>query len=316
MAKVVSISYPSHVPVTIGLPEALVMRRELRNTYETNRDIKTVSAWLLLKALTQSNQLKAWRKQKDYVLTWLQMSERTFYCYLAEMIRLGLVESVDAAHNIFLVSYEKAAAALDVPYSGQYLVPYNPLSNEGKQTFQYILRAEEFRKEQERQLDALHYHLNNNPTLRNTLHTLLVQRGADAQRLFKDGRYFQERLLQLQLQCFREGSEILDLVFERRADINRGVTSIQKAHSYKAKTSVSYMKKRMWELKIITVDKKKAESEKRSRLYIPDGNGTKRDGYKWVGRTGRTVLFLTDQINFNYATTTAKKQGRRAAQRA
>lgn len=295
---------PNEVPVLIGAAEELVTHRELRNKYQTNRSIKTWSVWFLLKALTKSGKLQQWRKQLTFLLSWLQCNERTLYSRLHEMEALELI-SIDEKGNINLISYEKAAAILDIPWCGTKSVPYNPSKYEGNQIFQYLLRAEEFRYQQNRQLEALTYHLDNNPSLKNNLHVLLVQQGADSQRLFKDPRYYQQRLLQLQLQLFKEGSEILAYVCTHRADINRGVAAIQNNHGYKSAQSASYLKKRMFQLGVIRVEKICVESKVRSRLYVPVAAANKegrrdRDGYKWISATKRTALFLTDQITFAY----------------
>ncbi|MGN6478320.1 MAG: hypothetical protein ACTHKV_13930, partial [Flavipsychrobacter sp.] len=214
--------------------------------------------------------------------------------------------------TIHLVSYEKAAAILDIVYLGTYPIIYNPNKQNGKQVFQYILRAEEFRFQQSRQLNALLYHLDKNPSLKNDLHVLLVKYGADAQQL-RNGRYFQERLLVLQMHLFKEGSELLPYVLTHRADINRGVARIKDNHNYKSRQSASYLKRRMQKLGVITIVKKKVESEARSRLYIPDGDKS-RDGYKYVRRSKNTVWFLTDQILFQYETST-KKTGEEKARK-
>lgn len=299
--------YPPCVPVLNGAARELVAHRELRTKYETNRSIKTWSCFFLLKALTTSGKIQAWTNQKNKLLTWCQCNENTFRRHLATMLQLQLCTIEKSTKSINLVSYEKAAAILDIPFTGTTSVNYNPDINNGKQIFQYFIRAEEFRLEQQRQLDALMYHLDKNPSLKNDLRYMLVKEGAEDKRL-SNPVYFQQRLLQLQMRLFKEGSELLDYVTSRRADINRGVKLIQGHHKYKSKQSVSYLKKRMHQLQLITVTKVKTESQAKSRLYVPDGNG-KRDGYKWVAHKqstgltlgGHTVWFLCDQISFNYS---------------
>ncbi len=315
MSKLIHISdrpFPTHVPVPIGWPEELVTRQQLRNKYFTNRDIDTVGYWLLLKALTKSNQIQNWRGQKKYLLGWLKCSEKSFYSRLEEMIRLQLVEKVDKQCNIFLVSYEKAASALDITWCGNYPLTYNPNQNAGRKIFQYILRAEEIRSNQDHQFDTLHHKLEKNPQDKIQLHYLMVKAGADGQRLYKDRQYFQERLLLLSMQLFKEGSEHLKLVQDYRADINRSVATIAKHHCYKSKQTVSYKKFIMEKLGLISREKKSVRSSERSRLYVPDGKGGKRDAYKWIGRQKSTALFLTDQISFLYESMRRKK-GRESA---
>jgi len=310
IVKHITPKLPTHIPVLRGASEELVTHRVLRSKYETNRDIKIWSCWFLLKALTTTGKIKCWYKQKQILLPYVQMNENTFRRRLKDLVQLQLITLNDDG-SIELISYERAAGILDIAYTGVYYLQYNPEQNAGKQIFQYLLRCEEIRFAQERQLDGLLFHLDKNPSLKNSLHEMMVKAGADDQRLYKDREYYQKRLLQLQLHAFQEGTELLKFIFTHRADINRGVLSIQKAHCYKATTSVSYMKKRMFKLGLIQVNKVCVHSVQRSRLYIPDGNGRQKDGYKWIGAKKETALFLTDQITFTHEIPVKKKgQGR------
>jgi hypothetical protein len=301
--KHISLLTPTQVPVITGAAEVLVSQRELRTTYQTNRSIKTWSAWFLLKALTTSGKIQKWRSQKTFLLHWLQMNERTFYRRLEEMQQLDLVTVEN--ENIQLASYEKAAGILEIAYTTLTHIQYNPDEQKGKQIFRYFITAEEFRFQQQRQLNALIYHLDKNPLLKNDLHFLMVKYGADGQQLQKSASYYQERLLKLQMQMFKEGSDILSYVLTHRADINRGVNRIKDNHNYKSTQSACYLKKVMAKLNIISITKKKVESANRARIYIPDGD-KKRDGYKYCKRTKQTVWFLTDQISFAYEATIKK----------
>ncbi len=298
-----------------GAPDALVSCRELRGQYckkrkegyETNRDIKIYASFFLLKALTTSGLITNWRSQRTLIFTWLQLNERTFNRQLQEMQKKKLVTG-DTDHNIHLASWQEAARILDITYTGTTIIHFNPYKHAGKQTFQYLLRAEEIEANKKLQHKALMNKLDKNPMLKNDLHLLLIRHGADDQRLIKDHLYYQERLLQLQMQLFKAGSEILSYAFAVRADINRGVKKIAEHHHYKSAQSVSYMKRRMARLDIITIKKLKVVSEARSRLYIPSEDGRRRDAYKYFKDQKQTALILTDQININYETS---KQGQR-----
>jgi hypothetical protein len=306
---------PTEVPVLTGAAEELVRHRELRNKYETNRSIKTWSCWFLLKALTTSGKIQRWRSQRDFLFEWLQLNENTFYARLHEMERLEII-TIDDKDSIHLVSYDKAAEVLGIAYNGLTHIQYNPNDYAGKQVFQYFLRAEEFRSQQVRQLNALHYHLDKNPLLKSDLHLLLIKYGADGQQLHRSASYFQERLLKLQMLLFKEGSDILQYVLTRRADINRGNGRIMKDHSYKSKQSVTYLKHRMKKLGVVVIEKRKTESVSRSRHYFTGEDGKKKEGYKYCRKSKKTVMFLTDQISFAYeakSKRTGEGQSRRVA---
>lgn len=341
------------VSVLVGAPNALVAHRELRGHYvgksrkarklkseqyyekrtegyQTNRSIKVWACYFLLKSMTTSGKISRWTDDKELILTWCQCNENTFRRHLAAMVALKLCTVNRITKSITLVSFERAAEILDIPFEGTIKLQYNPYIQNGKQVFQFIIRAEEFRSEQQRQLDALMYHLDNNPSLKNDLQYMLMKEGAEIKRL-SNAVYFQSRLLELQKRLFKEGSELLSYVFSRRADINRSVNLVKDHHKYKSAQSVSYLKKRMHDRKLITVTKVKVESAVKSRLYIndyslsPSGAGGRRgrDGYKWVAHKqpsgltlgGHTVWFLCDQIAFNYSTiqTTKNEKAKKKA---
>jgi hypothetical protein len=297
------------VPIITGAPEILVQQRELRNVYQTNRLVKVWASWFLLKAISpESSKISNWISQRKLILPFLQLNENTFRRQLSSMVELGIA-TIDDDYSITLCSYKTAADVLGIAYTGLTNIYYNPVKHNGKQIFRYFITAEEFRYQQQRQLNALLYHLDKNPLLKNDLHLLMVKYGADGQQLQKSAAYYQERLLRLQMQLFKEGSDILSHVMTHRADINRGVNRIKENHSYKSTQSACYLKKVMAKLNIIAIAKKKVESAARARIYIPEGD-RKKDGYKYCKRTKQTVWFLTDQISFAYEATTRKtRQG-------
>jgi hypothetical protein len=306
---------PTKVPVITGSEDILVLCREERNVYQTNRIIKVYACWYLLKALTTSGKIQGWRGQLSKLLPWLQLSERTFYRHLDTMEEIGLVSFPPGSNDITFISYERAADILGIFYHGTHSIDYDPEKQKGKQLFQYLLRGEELRRQQHKQLEAIRYYLDENPSEKADLVQLLQNAGYQRSKLEKNIRYLQECLLELQLQVFKKGSAIFDLIFWRRADINRCVTTIQRDHKYKHKTSVSYMKKVMAKFGLITVKKRHSESEVRSRLEYADGNG-KRQAYKWVRKKNRTVLFLTDQINFCYESTPGTMEPKKGHEKA
>jgi hypothetical protein len=292
-----------------GAVEELVTHRELRNKYETNRDIKVWSFYFLLKAFTTANKIQNWRRQLQVILPFVQMSEKTFYNYLKKLTAAGLCTLDD--QDIYPVSWQNAAKVLDIVYCGTYTIEFNPIKHGKKQAFQYLIRREEIAINQKSQQGGLMHGIDENPQWKNDMVTHMVKAGADGQRLQSDSSYFQQQLLNLQMMLFRSGSAIFPIAMKHRADINRSVNCIQKYHCYKSPQSVSYMKRRMAELGIIKVEKICVESKKRARLYVPDGD-SQREGYKWNALHKSTLWFLTDQIHFTNETS-SKNTGQNSA---
>ncbi|RTL56261.1 MAG: hypothetical protein EKK37_17460 [Sphingobacteriales bacterium] len=300
--------YPSSVAILTGAPQELVTHRELRYEYHTNRSIKAWSVYFLLKSLTTSGKIQNWNRQIPRLTYWCQCNEKTLRSRLNELIRLKLIELTGIRGDIVLTSFKKAADILGIQYTGTYNINYNPTTHNGNQIFQYLLRGEEIRHNQQTQLEALRYKLDKNPSLKNNLHLMLKQQGADDRKLSNDIAYFQAQLLILQKRLFKEGSELLSYVMELRADINRSCCGIKQQHNYLSAQSVSYMKKRLRNLKLCNIQSVIIESATRSRLYVPDGLDKKRDGYKWLGKKKATAWRLCDQVTFLYESNLQPKQ--------
>lgn len=309
--------YPKTVKIINGAPAAMVSLRELRGqhvttgkAYETNRNIKYYSTWLLLKSLSTSSKIEGWIYQKKYLLHWLQMNENTFRRHLAWLKQEELLTIDKSSFSIRMCGYAAAAEHMGIEYAGTYQVPFNPNKYEGKQTFQYLLRTEEFEFHKQRQLDAFTYKLENNPSLKQDLLYWLLDNGADYLRLQNEPAYYAEQLVILQAKFFRDGSENLAYVMSFRADLNRGVKLIKKHHKYRSMQSVTYMKRRMLDLGFAEVFNVPIPSKKRSRFYIPADADTPpgrvhngmRDGYKYDKANKRTVWNLTTQVKRTYKT--------------
>ena len=145
------------------------------------------------------------------------------------------------------------------------------------------------------QLQGLVYYIEKNPLLLNDLLIEMDRRGATPEEL-ETAEGFQAWLVKLQLQSFVHGSAIFSTIFARRADINRSVKGIQKAHCYKHFSSVCYMKKVLQRRELAKVTKTSVTSKVRSRVYFIDEKGVKREAYKWNERLQTTIFFLCDDI--------------------
>ena len=142
----------------------------------------------------------------------------------------------------------------------------------------------------------------------------LIHTGSDAKKLQGSLQYFQQQLLKLQQQAFEKGSPLLDIIHHLRADVNRSCKKIKEQHTYKSAQSVSYMKKVMAAMKIITIKKICIHSTERSRLYVSTpGEAKKRDAYKWLPAKQVTAWFLCDQISHNYQTQKQKENAKKKA---
>lgn len=284
-----------YVAVLAGAAAELVMHRELRTKYKTNRSIKTWATYFLLKSLTTSGHVSNWIKQKQDLLQYCKMTENSFRARLKELQQLELITVDRKTHSIQLTSFTTAAEILGITYTGTIKIEYND-KQPGQNIFQYYLVMDEIRCNQNQQLDALNYKAEKNPQLKNVLTAVMVQHGADAARL-TDKKYFQQYLLRIQLHFFKQGSDIYSVISQLRGDIQRSVQGIKRQYGYKAAQSVSYLKSKLKQFGIAAIEKTIIESDVRTRLYVAGEGGKKIEANRYCLKTKRTVLFCCDAIH-------------------
>ena len=291
------------IPVLIGAADELVTLREKKNVYNVNPHLKYWATWFLLKSFTTSGRIQAWNKQKKEMLEFLRMSDGSFRNQLYKLQQLKLItiekSAIGRDRDITLTSYKEAAAIMGIIYKGTEIINYKPdeYANE-TQVFRYLLAAKEIVSNQQLQLDELYRKFQKNCSGHTTEILLQLQKlGADAQRCTTDKQYLQKQLLKLQKIVFREQSEMANVTFSIRADINRSCKKMAADHKYAHAQSASFLKKKLQKLGACKIDKVRVHSEARTRLYVPCADGRRRDGYKWIKGSKVTAWFLCDQIS-------------------
>jgi hypothetical protein len=284
------------VPILKGAAEQLVTRRELRNVYQTNQDIKTYAAWFIFKALTTTGLIKNYINQSAHLCAVLHCSEGTLRGLVARMKEKKLL-TVEPGRNLRLVSYDDAAQILQIIYTGTEPLKYDYAKQTGNQVFSYILRLKEIENAKADQLKGLTYHIAKNPLLLDEVCQELYQRGATEEEL-ATASGFQRWLLRLQVQTFIHGGteSSFDIIHRRRADIDRSLRTIQDAHHYQHHASVTYLKKVLVKYRLAIITKQACTSKVRSKLYYTDKNGERRERYHWNKITKTTTLPLCDSI--------------------
>lgn len=309
-----------NVPVLIGAADQLVTLREKKNVYMVNPHLKYWATWFLLKTFTTSGRIQAWNKQKAELLQFLRMSDGSFRNQLYKLQQLKLItiekSAVGRDRDIALTSYKEAAAIMGIIYKGTELIEYKPHTYENEaQVFRYLLAAKEIVSNQQLQLDELYRKFQKNCSGHTTEILLQLQKiGADAKRCTTDKQYLQQQLLKLQKIVFREQSEMANVTFSLRADINRSCKKMAADHNYAHAQSASFIKKKLQKLGACTIEKVRVHSDARTRLYVPCSDGRRRDGYKWIKGSKQTAWFLCDQISvFTNGSVPAPVQTKKAA---
>ena len=287
-----------NVPVLVGAAEHLVTLREKLNAYNTNPQLKYWASWFLLKSISTSSKIDNWVAQRDFLKQYLRLSDGTLRKQIGELARMGVITK-EADGALTLASYKQAAQVMDIPYRGTTIIQYKPhtYGNE-TQVFRYFLVALEVKSNQLRQLEELNRKFQKNLS-GNTTDLLLALNdiGADIKQVYRDPQYLQQQLLKLQKRVFRDKSGLANVAFSLRADLNRSCSTLADAHGYAHGQSASFIKKKLQILGAAKVTKCMVHSKERTRLYIPLGDGQRKDGYKWVKGRKNTAWVLCDQVD-------------------
>lgn len=264
------------------LARLCVWQRHLVNKYETNRSIKAVGTWLVLKSLSVPSLLQDWNKQKHYLLKACKCNETTFRSRIKLLAALNLL-TYDK-HNIRLASWHDAGKALEIDLTKRDTIQYN--IHDKTQPHHWIA-AIEIDDNQQRQAYSIVKKLNNNPKTLNAIQHAAIKAGAD-QEAIKTTSGLLTWLSVLYLEDFKTASDIHDLLIELRPDLNRSVRGIGDAWKAKHITTVSYWKKIMKKSGVIDVGKMQVQSDERCR--------NKYCRVKWLPGAKQTLLPLCDQI--------------------
>ena len=130
---------------------------------------------------------------------------------------------------------------------------------DGKQKIHWWFAAIEIKDNQERQAYKSWKNVNRNSAVRDSLMTALIKRGFDTDRI-NNPEYLAARMLMLNMEDFRTGTEVHDLLVMIRTDVNRTVEKIADDWNMSPQL-VSYWKMRMRKERVIDIEKFAVESE-------------------------------------------------------
>ena len=272
--------------LTIKIPVALakhaVWQRHLVHKYETNRLIKALDTWLVLKAETASSLIQSWNKQKRHLLQICKCSESIFRS------RLRLLADLQLLHydrlDIRLASWEDLGKIFDIDIRTTFTIQYNI---DDKQRVQDWLIATEILDNQQRQAHTVWSCVNENPQTKQMIADILVAAGADPA-LLKDSEYFLQQMRLVYQQSFVRSSATHAVIQQYRPDTNRSVRTMARAWKARSAQTVSYWKGILEKTGIAVI----------SSLQIQSSNRVRNNDCHvvWLKKEKETLLCLCDQI--------------------
>lgn len=257
--------------------------RHLVDKYQTNKFIKQITFFLILKAETPFSFIQNYAKQIDYLSFITQCERQTFKKRLAWLVSEKLATIENEGRDIRLCSWKEVSVLYYCNVDSFKLIQYNPYE---QKNIHLQLLAVEIEDNKNRQTYMVKTKLEKNPALTQVIKNTLCQYGADEKKL-NDFNYLLNGMRQLYKRSFEQEPEIFAMLNNVRPDTNRGVKGIAKAWDCKSPQTVSYWKKRLAEAGIIRIYK----GEVKVREYLARATRTLKGG-----RKGKELKHLVDTL--------------------
>lgn len=216
----------------------ILKNREKKLKYQTNTEIKYLSLYYQLKAVTQTGIIQNYYNHLPELLDFTGLSQGTFYKQLGVLIKFGLVEK--NAQNLVIASFKTLFEVYGVEDTQTPIyINYNPKTHK----FLHLLEFSTLADNMFRQSLTIKRKLEKSP------YTLeILQRYAKQQTTVKT-------LQTAQKHAFVNGSDELNTLFFINPSIVITWKKIFREYNFKSYKSVSYLKKKLQRNKIITIDK-------------------------------------------------------------
>lgn len=278
------------IPVELAR-NTLAMRAKV-NKYETNRHLKNITAFIVLKSVTSYGLIKDYKQQMNYLCAITQCSNQTFCKRLQWLQNEGLL-SIEGG-NIRLNGWKQVAALYNLNLKAFNTVVYDTTTD--KNIFLRLF-ATEIEANKEQQVYMIKTKLQRNLALKNRIQAAMLKHGADVKRI-NEFNYLHNGMRKLFTFSFIAEPELHALLYQVRPDCNRSVYTLANAWHFKSPQSVSYYKRLFATNNIATIHKgERIESKSRARNEFAH--------VIWNKRRLQTVLSLVDTISINSKTVAA-----------
>lgn len=257
----------------------IITNRKTRNKYQTNRILKPICTYFLLKSLTPSGVIREYTKLP--LLEVLNVSKATFYKQIKELESLKLVRRV--GDSLIMCSYERMIEMFDLVRGTQNItyINYTP-----KFKFYHLVEGSILFNSQREIKRVIENKIKSNAEL--------VEHYKQTLSITTNATEFQAALLQKQIQNFQQldkealaESFVTELI---NADTNITARNIRKRFGLKSYKSVAYLKTKLHKCGIAKVVKRSYMSTQRCRKayqYV-----------EWNAEAKATIWRLPDAINF------------------
>lgn len=271
------------IRIPFALARYAVWQRNTVNKYQTNRVIRALDAWLVLKHETRSGLIRDYATQLQYLCKVCKVSPTVLRSRLKMLADMKAVTIENG--NLLICSWKQLARILQTSFKLCYDVQYN--LDDPKQKLHLWIAAVEIADNQHHQELTLKRKLHDNPAARLKLLESAVAAGADPARL-NEWPYFLVWLQSMYLKTHLRASHVHDLLISHRPELNRSVYGIARAWCAKSAQTASYWKGKMYAAGVVHIGKLTVRSEQRARnKYVNE---------KWNPRDQQTFFTFCDNI--------------------
>lgn len=227
-------------------------KRIVVNTYETNRFVKLIGVFCLLKSTTTTGILHNWRNQSQ-LRTLCKLSRNSFKSTINHLHELGLVECV--GHDLKLRGWNHASQIiLQDEHDNEFVSFEYDITNDAK--IQHYFFAINIKENQTKQRKSFENRLKFNPHIKQQLiDAICITYDMNIHQVEKMTMdEFCERVYQMQNFQFCCGTPGTD-IFKFNPDVNRSIVSMKLDWNFKSTKSVSYYKRRLMEIGLTHTEK-------------------------------------------------------------
>jgi hypothetical protein len=278
---------------------ALLAQRNLVNKYEKHNLLKSYSYFFLLKSLTNSGTIHNFSDQKPTLRKFFKVERNTFNTIIAKLCELELIK-IDGNDDLQLCAWSIAAEKLNCDFTKNYFeVNY---STNDKQTLYYLLFALDIAANQHKQANAIQKKLGLNSSNLEALCNSLSELSGIAAHEIKKFRFaqFQKLLMEWQKKTFTIRTTHFSVLHSLRVDTNRSLKSLRNDWSVKDFRTVTYIKRQLEKLKIVS-------NEKAEIIFSDSGNRMINVCKKYCDiynhSTKKRAFRFTDQLILNISIT-------------
>ena len=209
--------------------------------YRTNREIKILDTFFILKALTTTGKIKNYKTRKDELSKACKISWSTFQSRIKELETKELISIQNK--SIVCTGWRKLIDLYDFDPKYEYVVKYDEDNKAQKLYFHFMdVEIEDNCRSQKEQFLKK---FADNPHRDFLLQRLVATAVATEQQLINDEALLRKALGMLQRERFVNGTNRNDQIFSLNPFVGRSVATLRIDYGFKSNRSVTYTRRKI-----------------------------------------------------------------------